>query len=60
MGSSAEPPYDTSGSGSPAIGSSPSTAPMLTRAWLATQAVAPAAASRTNRSCDRIAIRSPA
>src|SRR6185312_13576662 len=40
-------PDDTSGSGTPVMGSSPSTAPMLTSAWATIQAVAPAAASRT-------------
>jgi hypothetical protein len=53
-------PDDTSGSGTPVMGSSPSTAPMLTSAWVTIQAVAPAAASRTKVSRARPAIRSPA
>ena len=42
------------------MGSTPITAPMFTIAWPTIQAVAPAAASRTNVSGTRRAIRSPA
>ena len=53
-------PAETSGSGTPVIGSRPITAPMLTSACSAIQAVAAAAASRMNVSGTRRAIRSPA
>ena len=60
VGSSAEPPYDTSGSGTPMTGSRPSTAPMLTSAWPMIQAVTPAVAIRTKGSSLRTASRKQA
>ena len=60
VGSSAEPPKEISGSGMPVIGSSPVTAPMLTSAWVSTQAMTPPAASRANGSSERRATRRPA
>ena len=53
-------PADTSGSGTPVIGSRPKTAQILTSAWTTIQAVAPAAASRMNGSVTLLATRSPA
>lgn len=44
----AEPPAETNGSGTPMTGSNPMTAPMLIIAWKRIQAIAPAAAIRTN------------
>jgi hypothetical protein len=38
-----EPPKETSGSGTPVIGSTPTTAPMLTSAWTTIQMVTPPA-----------------
>ena len=53
------PPSEMNGSGRPVIGSSPTTPPMLITAWLTSQVVTPAAASRRNGSSTRRAIRSP-
>ncbi len=58
--SSDDRPADTSGSGTPVMGSTPITAPMLTVASITTQAVMAVAASRANISGTRRAIRSPA
>ena len=44
VGSSADPPYDKSGSGIPTMGSSPITAPRLTSVCAMSQMVIPAAA----------------
>ena len=57
---SAVPPNETSGSGTPVIGSRPVTAPMLTIACRPIQPMTPAARSRSNvpRACR--AIRTPA
>ncbi len=55
-----ESPADTSGSGTPVIGSTSSTAPMFTTASNAIHAVMAVAASWLNRSCTRRATRSPA
>jgi len=60
VASSDDRPAEISGSGTPVIGSSPTTAQMLTSAWTRIQAVAPAAASRMNGSVIRRAIRRPA
>jgi hypothetical protein len=38
-----DPPKETSGSGTPVIGSTPTTAPMLTSAWTTIQTVIPPA-----------------
>jgi hypothetical protein len=54
------PPADTSGSGTPVIGSTPITAPMLITAWATIQTVTAAAASRMKVSRIRRAIRIPA
>jgi len=54
---SAEPPEDTSGSGTPMTGSIPMTAPTLTSIWPSSQAIAPAVAIRTNRSSARLTSR---
>ena len=40
-----DPPNDTNGSGTPVMGSTPTTAPMLTNAWTRIQAVMPVASS---------------
>ncbi len=53
----AEPPAETSGSGTPMTGRRPMTAPMLIIAWPRIQAIAPAAAIRTNWSVERLTIR---
>jgi hypothetical protein len=53
-------PAETSGNGTPVMGRTPITAPMLTTAWTTIHAVSPAAARRANRSGTRRAIRSPA
>ena len=53
-------PAETSGSGTPVMGRTPITAPMLTTAWTTIHAVMPVAARRANRSGTRLAIRSPA
>jgi hypothetical protein len=58
--SSEDSPADTSGSGTPVIGSTPITAPMFTTACTAIQAVMAVAASWQNRSGTRRATRSPA
>jgi hypothetical protein len=58
--SSDDRPADTSGSGTPVMGSTPITAPMLTMACITIHAVMPVAARRQNRSGTRRAIRSPA
>ena len=47
---SADPPNDTNGSGTPVTGSTPTTAPMLITAWPTTHTVAPAASNAPNRS----------
>ena len=52
-------PCEMSGSGTPVIGSSPTTAQMFTSACTTIQAVAPAAASRMNGSVTLLATRSP-
>lgn len=57
--SSEDSPAEINGSGTPVMGSRPTTAPILTSAWVTIQAVAPAAASRMNGSVTRRAIRSP-
>ena len=58
--SSDDRPADTSGSGTPVIGITSMTAPMLTRACVTIQAVAAAAARRMKVSGTRRAIRIPA
>ena len=40
-----EPPNDTNGSGTPVMGRTPTTAPMLTKAWMRIQLVTPVATS---------------
>ena len=57
---SAEPPNDTSGSGTPVIGRSPVTAPRFTIACSPIHVVIPAARSRPNVSGACSAIRMPA
>ena len=59
VNTSADPPNDTNGSGTPDTGSSPTTPPMLTAAWATTQTVIPAARSVPNRSGARSAARIP-
>ena len=54
---SADPPDETSGSGTPITGSMPMTAPTLTSIWPISQAIAPAVAIRTNRSSLRVTSR---
>ena len=49
---SADPPADTSGSGTPSTGSRPSTTAMLTNAWPITQTIAALVASLANGSRD--------
>ena len=58
--SSEDSPAETSGSGTPVIGITTSTAPMLTTAWTTIHAVMPVAARRANMSGTRRAIRRPA
>ena len=58
--SSEERPAETSGSGTPVIGTTPITAPMFTTACTPIQAVMAVAASWQNRSGTRRATRSPA
>ena len=53
-------PAETSGSGTPVMGRTPITTPMLTTACITIHAVMPVAARRENRSGTRRAIRSPA
>jgi hypothetical protein len=60
VASSDDSPAEMSGSGTPVIGSKPTTAQMFTSACTRIQAVAPAAASRMKGSVIRRAIRSPA
>src|SRR5262249_47214304 len=60
VGTSADPPYETSGNGIPVIGNTLITAPMLTTACTTSHEVAPAAARRMNGSLTRRAIRRPA
>jgi hypothetical protein len=57
---SAEPPNDTNGSGTPVIGSRPVTAPRFTIACSPNHPVMPAASSRPNVSGARTAMRMPA
>ena len=54
-----EPPDDTNGSGTPVMGSTPTTAPMLTNAWTRIHAVTPVATSIPKRSGARNATRTP-
>ena len=56
---SAVPPNDTNGKGTPVTGSTPTTPPRLSTAWPTIQAVAPAASSVPNRSGARAAVRIP-
>ncbi len=51
-----EPPYDTSGRGTPVTGMMPRHMPMFWKAWKPSQQAMPAAASRPKRSSARIAI----
>ena len=60
VGSRAEPPYENSGSGTPAIGNRPSTAPILITACAVIQVVTPPAAYLTKGSSVRPATRIPA
>ena len=57
--SSAEPPNDTNGSGTPVIGMRPITAPMFTAACTSNHAVMPMATSSEKRSRARAATTSP-
>ena len=57
---SAEPPYDTNGSGIPVSGATPSTAARLIAAWPQTSIVSAAARRFPNGSRQAIAIRRPA
>ena len=60
VNTSDEPPNDTSGKGTPVIGSKPVTAPMLMTAWPTIHAVIAPAAIRPNLSGARRATRTPA
>ena len=53
-------PAEISGSGTPVMGTTPITAPMLTTACPTIQAVRAVAVRRANGSATRLAIRSPA
>jgi hypothetical protein len=53
-------PADTRGSGTPVIGNTPITTPMLTTACITIHAVMPVAARRENMSGTRRAMRRPA
>ena len=53
-------PWDTSGSGTPVIGTTPTTAPMFTTAWTTIHEVIAAEQNRLNESGARRATRSPA
>ena len=48
VGIKLEPPYETSGNGTPVIGNSPSTAPILSVAWPMIQQPTPAAAGQSD------------
>ena len=54
---SADPPLETSGSGTPMTGSTPMTEPMLIIAWTRIHVMTPAVATRTNGSSVRSTIR---
>ena len=56
---SEEPPAETNGSGMPVTGISPTTTPMLMKAWMQIQAVIPAASNAPNVSGAPRAVRIP-
>jgi hypothetical protein len=53
----AEPPEETSGSGTPMTGSRLMTAPMLMTAWMMIHVMIPAVATRTKKSSVRVTSR---